>query len=113
MGVDAKHIATFLLGAAAGAAALKYASMSDEEKEKLAQSLKDKASKVKDEATATFDKASDYFSELTTKGGESLKEHWADASDYLKNMFGGDKAQPTTDSTAAASTEGEPTPSVS
>ncbi|MDE1191541.1 MAG: hypothetical protein PW786_05330 [Arachidicoccus sp.] len=88
MGVDAKHIATFLLGAAAGAAALKYSSMSDEEKEKLAQSIKDKASKVREEASATFDKAQDYFSELTSKGGDSLKEHWADAENYLKNLFG-------------------------
>jgi len=91
MGVDAKHIATFLLGAAAGAAALKYSSMSDEEKEKLMQNLKDKAGKVKDEASATFDKAQDYFSELSTKGSESLKEHWADAENYLRNLFGGKK----------------------
>lgn len=112
MGVDAKHIATFLLGAAAGAAALKYASMSDEEKEKLAQTLKDKAGKVKDEASATFDKASDYFSELTSKGGESLKEHWAEASDYLKNMFGGNKSE--TNSTASgAPTEKGPEPAAS
>ncbi len=111
MGVDAKHIATFLLGAAAGAAALKYASMSDEEKEKLAQSLKDKANKVKDEASSTFDKASDYFSELTTKGGESLKEHWNDASDYLKNVFGGDKANPSTASSTP--TENGPEPAAS
>ncbi|WP_447642647.1 MULTISPECIES: hypothetical protein [Chitinophagaceae] len=107
MGVDAKHIATFLLGAAAGAAALKYASMSDEEKEKLAQSLKDKASKVKDEASATFDKAHDYFSELTSKGGESLKEHWAEASDYLKNMFGGNKSEPSSSADSSAPSSGE------
>lgn len=106
MGVDAKHIATFLLGAAAGAAALKYASMSDEEKEKLTQSLKDKASKVKDEASATFDKAHDYFSELTSKGGESLKEHWNDASEYLKNMFGNDKSN--TSATSASPDSAEP-----
>ncbi|MFT4205196.1 MAG: hypothetical protein QM610_14930 [Chitinophagaceae bacterium] len=109
MGVDAKHIATFLLGAAAGAAALKYASMTDEEKEKLAQSLKDKANKVKDEASATFDKASDYFSELTAKGGESLKEHWNEASDYLKNVFGGNKSTGSTASDAPT----EPTPAAS
>jgi hypothetical protein len=35
MGVGSKHIATFLLGAAAGLAAFKYANMSEEEKEKL------------------------------------------------------------------------------
>jgi len=88
MGVEAKHIATFLLGAAAGAAALKYSSMSDEEKEKLAQTLKDKASKLKNEAADTFDKAQDYFSELSSKGVDALKEHWPDAENYLKNLFG-------------------------
>lgn len=91
MGVDTKHIATFLLGAAAGAAALKYSSMNDEEKEKLMQNLKDKASKVKDEASTTFDKAQDYFSELTSKGSESLKDYFSDAENYLKNMFGSNK----------------------
>ncbi|ANI87984.1 hypothetical protein A9P82_00810 [Arachidicoccus ginsenosidimutans] len=102
MGVDAKHIATFLLGAAAGAAALKYSSMTDEDKEKLAQNLKDKASKLKDEASTTFDKAHDYFSELSSKGSESLKEHWADAENYLKNLFGKkDDAPEPEDPTAA------------
>ncbi|WP_118951133.1 hypothetical protein [Taibaiella helva] len=101
MSVGAKHIATFLLGAAAGAAALKYASMSEEEREKLMASLKEKAEKVKGEAEDTFEKAKDYFSELTTKGGESLKEHWADAESFLKDLFrgkeeqgGGEKANP-------------------
>jgi gas vesicle protein len=88
MGVDVKHIATFLLGAAAGAAAVKYSSMSDEEKEKLAQTLKDKASKLKTEAAGTFDKAQDYFSELSSKGSDALKEHWSDVEGYLKNLCG-------------------------
>ncbi|HEY0299503.1 MAG TPA: hypothetical protein VGB84_09820 [Arachidicoccus sp.] len=101
MGVDAKHIATFLLGAAAGAAALKYSSMSDEEKEKLTQNLKDKASQLKDEASSTFDKAHDYFSELSAKGSDSLKEHWADAESYLKNLFGKKDEEPQSGEAAA------------
>lgn len=99
MSVSAKHIATFLLGAAAGAAALKYSSMSEEEKEKLMASLKEKAGKVRDEAETTFEKAKDYFSELGSKGSESLKEHWADAEGFLKDLFkgkeeGGEKTTP-------------------
>lgn len=91
MSVQLKHLATFLLGAAAGAAALKYSSMSDEEKEKLMNNLKEKAGKLKDEAEVSFDKAKDYFNELGSKGTESLKDYWADAEKYIKDMMGGKK----------------------
>jgi hypothetical protein len=50
MSVNSKHIATFLLGSAAGAAAVKYMSMTPEEKGKLAADLKEKANKFKAEA---------------------------------------------------------------
>lgn len=50
MSVNSKHIATFLLGAAAALAVSKYMSMTPEEKEKLAGDIKDKANKVKTEA---------------------------------------------------------------
>ena len=56
MSINNKHIATFLLGAAAGIAAMKYMRMSQEEKDKLAKDLKDKANKVKDEAEKVMDK---------------------------------------------------------
>jgi uncharacterized protein YicC (UPF0701 family) len=79
MSVNSKHIATFLLGAAAALAAQKYMSMSAEEKEKLASDLKDKAHKMKDEAETAFDKAKDYFEELKSKGSEALKEYMGDA----------------------------------
>jgi uncharacterized protein YicC (UPF0701 family) len=88
MSVNSKHIATFLLGAAAALAASKYMSMSAEEKEKLASDLKDKANKVKTEAEDVMDKASTYFEELKTKGGEALKEHWADAEKMMGDLFG-------------------------
>lgn len=92
MALDVKHIATFLLGAAAGAAALKYSSMTDEEREELIQKLKEKAGKVKDEASNSFEKAQDYFSELGTKGSESLKEHWSGVEEYLKGLLGNKSA---------------------
>jgi len=88
MSVGTKHIATFLLGAAAGLAAHKYMTMTPEEKEKLASDIKDKANKFKTEAENAAGKAKDYFEELKTKGGEALKEHFGDAENILHNLFG-------------------------
>src|SRR5690606_13025814 len=87
MSLSSKNLATFLLGVAAGAAALKYATMSEEEKEKLTASLKEKANKMKDDAEASMEKTKDYFSELGQKGSAFLKEHWADADNFLKDLF--------------------------
>jgi predicted lipoprotein len=88
MSVNSKHIATFLLGAAAGLAAAKYMSMTPEEKEKLANDIKDKANKVKNEAEQFAEKAKDYFEELRTKGGEALKDNLADAEKMMNDLFG-------------------------
>jgi gas vesicle protein len=88
MSVGSKHIATFLLGAAAAFAAHKYMTMTPEEKEKLAADLKDKAHKFKDEAENAADKAKGYFDELKTKGADALKEHLGDAENILHNLFG-------------------------
>jgi vacuolar-type H+-ATPase subunit H len=88
MSVNNKHIATFLLGAAAAFAAYKYMNMSEEEKEKLASDLKDKANKVKDEAEQFADKAKDYFEELKTKGGEALKDFMGDTEKVMQDLFG-------------------------
>lgn len=86
--VNNKHIATFILGALAGLAAGKYASMSDEEKEKLMATLKEKANNLKDEAVKTADQARDYFSELTTKGTDAIKEHFPGAEKWMDDIFG-------------------------
>jgi vacuolar-type H+-ATPase subunit H len=88
MSVNSKHIATFLLGAAAALAASKYMSMTPEEKEKLAGDLKDKANKFKTEAENFAEKAKDYFEELKTKGGEALKEHMGDTEKMMSDLFG-------------------------
>ena len=88
MSVNSKHIATFLLGAAAALAGAKYMSMSPEEKEKLAGDLKDKAHKMKDEAEGAFEKAKDYFEELKTKGADAFKEHFGDAEKTISDLFG-------------------------
>ena len=88
MAVGSKHLATFLLGAAAGLAAYKYANMTDEEKEKLMADIKAKANSLKDEAENMFDKAKDYFEELRTKGGGAFKEHFGDAENVVNDLFG-------------------------
>lgn len=87
--VNNKHIATFILGALAGLAAGKYASMSNEEKEKMMSDLKEKANNLKDEAVKTADQAKDYFSELKTKGTDALKEQFPGAEKWINDIFGG------------------------
>ena len=89
MSVDSKHIATFLLGAAAAFAAHKYMTMTPEEKEKLSADLKEKAGRLKGEAESAMDKGKEYFEELKAKGGDALKEHLGDLSGVLHNLFGG------------------------
>lgn len=102
MSLKPKDIATFLLGAAAGAAALKYASMSDEEKEKMMNSIKDKANDFKHQAEGSVDKAKDYFTELKSKSSDFLKDNWAEAEKYLNEIFKGKtKAEDVVDSVAA------------
>jgi len=97
MSVNSKHVATFLLGAAAALAAHKYMNMTPEEKEKLSADLKDKAGKLKDEAESAMEKGKEYFDELKTKGADAMKEHFGDVSSMLHNLFGGNTAAPKTD----------------
>lgn len=99
MSVNNKHLATFLLGAAAAFGAYKYMNMTDEEKEKLAKDIKDKANKLKKSAQDADKQAMDYFNELKTKGADTLKEHLPKVEEFLENIFkGGSK---TTDTPAS------------
>lgn len=95
MSVNSKHMATFLLGAAAAYGAYKYSKLSDEEKEKLVGGLKDKANNLKDQAGDSLSKAGDFFSELKTKGADALKEHFPGAEDFLNHLFKGDSQEAT------------------
>ncbi len=88
MSVNSKHIATFLLGAAAGFAAYKYSNMSDEEKEKLMNDIKAKAKDMKTEAEGMAEKAKEYFEELRTKGSSALKEKMGDVDGVINDLFG-------------------------
>lgn len=85
MSINAKHLATFILGAAAGVAAHKY--LQTEEGEKLLEDLKTKATDLKAEAEGMVDKAPEYFEELKTKGSEALKTSFPDAEGFLKELF--------------------------
>lgn len=91
MSVNNKQWATFLLGAAAAFGAYKYMNMSDEEKEQLAGSLKDKANKLKDQAVEAEDKALDYFNELKSKGTDAFKEHMPKVEEFFNSLFAGNK----------------------
>lgn len=111
MSVNNKHLATFLLGAAAAFGAYKYMNLSDEEKEKLAASLKDKATRLKDQAVAAEDKAMDYFNELKSKGTDAFKDHMPKVEEFFNNLFGGAK---NAHASAGASTPADnPAPSAS
>jgi gas vesicle protein len=88
MSVNSKHVATFLLGAAAALAAYKYTNMTPEEKEKLSADLKNKANQFKDEAESAMEKGKEYFEELKSKGADAMKEHFGDVSAMLHNLFG-------------------------
>ena len=88
MSVNSKHIATFLLGAAAGVAAYKYSSMTEEEKEKLMKDIKAKAKDLKTEAEGMAEKAKEYFEELRTKGSSALKEQMGDVDGVINDLFG-------------------------
>lgn len=102
MSVGNKHLATFLLGAAAAFGAYKYMNMTDEEKEKLAANIKDKANKLKTSALDAEDKAMDYFNELKSKGAEAMKEYMPKVEEFFESLFkGGTK---TTNSTTSDTT---------
>jgi gas vesicle protein len=96
MSVNAKHLATFVLGAAAGASMYKY--LKTEEGEKMLEDLKSKAGNLRDEAEGAVDKVPDYFEQLKTKGTETLKETFPDAEQMLRDLmdkFTGKKSEPT------------------
>lgn len=93
MAVNAKHLATFILGAAAGVALNKY--LQTEEGEKLAADLKEKANQLKSEAETAIDKAPEYFDKLKTEANTSLtdamatlKEKFPEAEKMLQELLG-------------------------
>ncbi len=102
MSVSNKHLATILLGAAAAFGAYKYNKMTEEEKQKMADSLKDKFHKLKDEAENAGESAKNYFSDLKNKATDMFKEHFPDTEKHFEDFFNSDvkkdvAANPTTE----------------
>ncbi len=89
MSVNSKHLATVLLGAAAAFGAYKYINMTDEEKQKMADSIKDKFHKLKDDAESATDTAKDYFNDLKSKATDLFKEHFPGAEQHFEDFFKG------------------------
>ena len=87
MGVGNKHLATFLLGAAAAFGAYKYMNMTEEEKEQLAANIKDKANTLKTSVLEAEDQAMEYFNELKNKGAEAMKEYMPKVEEFFEGLF--------------------------
>ena len=87
MSIGNKHLATILLGAAAAFGAYKYSKMTEEERQKMADSLKDKFHKLKDEAESAGDTARNYFNDLKNKATDMFKEHFPDAEKHFEDFF--------------------------
>ncbi|TDB65848.1 YtxH domain-containing protein [Arundinibacter roseus] len=103
MSVNAKHLATFILGAAAGASLYKF--LQTDEGEKMLEDLKTKAGSLRDEAEGAVDRAPEYFEQLKNKGADALKENFPDAEQMLRDLM--DKFSGKTPPTPSDS---EPTP---
>lgn len=84
--INAKHLATFVLGAAAGVALHKY--LQTEEGEKALADLKIKGNQLKDDAEQAIDKAPEYFEKLKTEGAAALKENFPGIEAFLQDLMG-------------------------
>ncbi|WP_304233225.1 YtxH domain-containing protein [Jiulongibacter sediminis] len=96
MAVTSKHLATFILGAAAGVAMHKYPQT--EEGEKLMEDLKTKGQELKTEAEGAIEKAPEYFEELKGQASDKLadtlamlKERFPEAEQMIQELLGGKK----------------------
>lgn len=110
MSVTTKHLATFLLGAAAGVALHKYSKT--EEGQELVEKLKSKGEELKNEAEETINQAPEYFEMLKTQASGSLnevlaklKETFPDAENILTDLF----SKKTTETIEVKETKDTPT----
>lgn len=101
--VNAKHLATFVLGAAAGVALHKY--LQTEEGEKMLDDLKSKAGDLKTEAEGALDKMPEYFEQLKNQGSETLKKYSPEAERILQDLLDNFRGK-----TGASETATPPTP---
>jgi hypothetical protein len=83
--VNAKHLATFIMGAAAGVALQKY--LQTEEGKEALEELKIKAEQLKGEAESALENAPEYFEKLKTEGTEALKTHFPEIEKFLQDLI--------------------------
>ena len=86
MAVNTKHLATFVLGAAAGVALNKY--LHTEEGEKLMNDLKQKGSQLKTDAEGAVENAPQYFEKLKEQLADFFKTNFPQAEGTLDDLFG-------------------------
>ena len=92
MAVNAKHLATFILGAAAGVALTKY--VHTEEGEKMIDDLKEKGNQFKSEAEAAVENAPEYFESLKTQLADLLRTNFPNAEQAINDVLGKKPALP-------------------
>ncbi len=68
--------------------------MTEDEKQKIADTLKDKFHKLKNEAETSADHAKNYFNDLKDKAGSLLKEHFPDVEKHFEGFFKGPDTTP-------------------
>lgn len=83
--VNSKHLATFILGAAAGMALHKY--LQTEEGEKMLNDLKLKANDLKSQAEEALEKAPEYFENLKNEASATMKEQFPEIEKFLQELF--------------------------
>jgi uncharacterized protein YicC (UPF0701 family) len=86
MSVNAKHLATFILGAAAGVALNKY--LQTEEGEKMVADLKAKGNELKSEAETAIENAPEYFEKLKAQLADLLKTSVPNAEKAIDDVLG-------------------------
>jgi gas vesicle protein len=91
--VNAKHLATFIMGAAAGVALHKY--LQTEEGEKAFNDLKAKANDLKGQAEDALEKAPEYFEKLKTEASATMKEQFPDIEKFLQDLINGNRPSAT------------------
>ncbi|MES2430451.1 MAG: YtxH domain-containing protein [Bacteroidota bacterium] len=73
MSITSKNLGIFILGVGAGLAAAKYISLTPEEKEELLGNIKSKTK--------------EYFDDISSKGGETVKQYFGDAGKIVSDLF--------------------------
>lgn len=80
---NTNKIAAIILGAAAGAALIKFFSMPKEEREEFYSHLKNQTHQLLDNAEDTVEKVEQYLDEIKSKG----EDEWIDKIYIVKKMF--------------------------